>query len=93
MPRYEVDIENKSVAIAEAVGWLNVKLDLAKKSWPDREFFGPASQSFMVEFKRPGERPTKKQARIHEDLRVLGHKVFVIDTVQDFRRLLERYRW
>lgn len=91
MAKLEVEIENRCVGITEAAGWLNVKLDLAKKSWPDRQFFGPGETSFMVEFKRPKEKPTVKQAQTHADLRALGHKVYVIDSVTDFQTLFDGY--
>lgn len=48
---------------------------------PDRLVLGPGGQVVFVELKRPGERPRPLQVRRHEQLRVLGFRVEVIDSV------------
>lgn len=84
----ESTIENKSCEHAESLGYVHIKLDLAKRKWPDRLFLGPDSQIFIVEFKRKGEVPRSQQERFHRRLTRMGHYVHVIDTVEDFKRLL-----
>ena len=66
---------------------------LGYTSWPDRLFIAPVlvarSRSGIfpavwVEFKQPGETPTKLQARLHADLRNRGQVVKVLDSFQAF---------
>ena len=86
--RLEKDIERKCVEHAEDQGWITVKTDLAARGWPDRLFFGPSSQLLIVEFKRPGCKPTKKQRAIHARLAVLDQPVSIVTSVDQFEQLL-----
>lgn len=86
--RLEKDIERKCVEHAEDQEWMTVKTDLAKRGWPDRFFFGPSSQLLIVEFKRPGLKPTKKQQAIHDRLAVLGQPVSIVTSLDQFKQLL-----
>lgn len=90
MPRrqLETDIEQKCIAYAVAQDCDYVKLDKAKKDYPDQLFFLPCSGTLLVEFKRPGEEPRKRQTVIHQRLAALGHPVSVVDSEDQFRRLL-----
>lgn len=85
----ERSLERKCVVYAEEMcSFLSIKLDNAKRGWPDRLFLGPGKQMFLVEFKRPGEGPTKKQIAVHAMLGVLGFKVWVIDDFEEFAALV-----
>lgn len=86
----EKHIEKACVRHAIERGWTHVKLDKAKRDWPDQLFLGPGAAVWLVEFKRPGEKPRPGQERIHRLLADLGHHVDVIDDVDAFKRLLER---
>lgn len=85
----EIDIETACNKHAESLGWQHGKLEKAKKDWPDRIYFGPNCALLVVEFKRPGEKPRKRQESEANKLRVLGHPVDVIDNVDDFKRLVD----
>ena len=87
--KLERDLENDCVGDAAERGWLSVKLDKARKGWPDRAFFGHASMLLLVEFKLPGENPTPLQAGVHVKLAARDHPVAVIDNRHDFTRLLD----
>lgn len=86
--KLESHIEKKCCEIADANGFEHIKLDKAKRSWPDRLFLGPLCVSFIVEFKRPGEKTRPQQAALHRRLGRLGHDVYVIDSVEAFRELI-----
>lgn len=87
-PPLERKLEQKCVKYAEAFYYESIKLDSAKRKWPDRLFLGPDSAMLLVEFKRPGERPRPQQAAFHKDLFLLGHPVHVIEDFEAFAKLL-----
>ena len=89
MAEKEIDIETRCNRHAEAFGWQHGKLEKARKDWPDRIYFGPNCAMLIVEFKRPGEKPRKRQKHEADKLRVLGHPVEVIDNLEDFKRILQ----
>ena len=62
-----------------------------RRSVPDRIILGPERLIFFIEFKRPGEKPTKLQEAEHAELRKLGFSVFVIDNVEDGIALIDKY--
>jgi hypothetical protein len=86
----EIHIEEQCCRYAELQRWEHVKLDRAKRGWPDRLFFGPDGRSLMVEFKRPGEKLRPQQRATHRRLFGLGHPVIVVDSVAVFCALLDR---
>ena len=86
----EKTIERKCVSYAENLGWISIKLDKAKRGWPDRLFVGSAARTFFVEFKRPGERRRKQQIGNHQRLDARGHSVEVIDSYDDFVELMAK---
>lgn len=84
----EVHLEEKCVNYSLAFDCDNVKLDLAKKDYPDRLFFLPNGRTMLVEFKRPGEKPRTRQSVIHHRLSTLRHPVSVVADFQVFQDLL-----
>lgn len=64
------------------LGIESIKLNtLSDSGYPDRLFWLPGGKPLMIEFKRPGFRPTPKQIHVHEKLRSLGYQVEVHDDV------------
>lgn len=92
-PRAELEahLEETCCRYAEAFDFVHIKLDRAKRKWPDRLLLGPKGARLLVEFKRPGEEPRKQQAAFHRRLRELGHEVHVIDTFEDFTHLILKH--
>ena len=86
--KLERSLEQACVELAYREGFISIKLDNAARSWPDRLFLGPSSQSLLVEFKRPGQKPRKQQEVRHKQLAALGHPVSVITTLDEFAELL-----
>ena len=76
----ERDIEGDTCRRAEnEMGVTNTKLVTpGQTGWPDRIFWLP-KRPFLIEFKKPGESPKKKQSYIHDMLVKLGYEVEVHD--------------
>ena len=74
MPRLEKDIEDECAEYSEGHGVAALKINVpGQKGWPDRLFFGMSPTStdfiiFFVEFKRPGELPTRLQLAKHRNI-------------------------
>jgi len=84
----ESAIERKCVNHAEKVGCLCFKVQ--RRSYPDRLIVFPGTHDIiLVEFKKPGETPRKDQKRTIRKLRDRGFDVFVIDSFDEFRTMLE----
>lgn len=66
----------------------------ARRSVPDRLFSvqcgDGVGRCFFVEFKRPGQKATPKQAADHFRRRQMGFHVFVVDSIEYGRELIDR---
>ena len=81
----ESSIENAFVERAVYLGAITRKLNgLGYVSWPDRWVLPPGRRNldYLIEFKRPGEKPTKLQASLHLELADRGLDTFVFDSWQ-----------
>jgi hypothetical protein len=75
----ERDIEAAFVRYAKARGCVAYKFTSPGRAGvPDRLVVTPVG-AFFIEFKRPGEKPTRKQQIEIDRLRLLGQTVLVID--------------
>jgi hypothetical protein len=79
----ETQIERNCVGIAEKHECLLVKVE-KRKGWPDRILLCPNGQMAWIEFKRPGEKPTAFQEHIHETLRRMNFRVYVVENYSQF---------
>ncbi len=84
----ESHIEKKSCQHAETLGYEHIKLDKAKRKWPDRLFLGPNGEKLLVEFKRPGENPRPQQEAFFYRLGKKFHQVHLIDSLDQFKDFL-----
>lgn len=88
MPK-EIAIENPVVARAERAGYFVRKVSWpGRRSAPDRVFARKDRGTVWIEFKRPGEVPTKLQSEEHAKMRAAGMEVHVCDSVDDAMRIL-----
>lgn len=55
---------------------------LGRRHAPDRVVFWPDGKIDFIELKAPGKKPHAGQRREHERLRKLGHRVWVIGTLE-----------
>lgn len=86
----EKDIESAVCRYAERRGWRAVKFTSPNyRSVPDRIFFGHPARVFFIEFKKPGEKPTEKQAKEIARLRAEGFDVFVVDDIDQGKFIID----
>lgn len=70
-----------------AIKWVSPSMD----SLPDRLIFLPGGILFMVETKRPGKVPSKKQEAVHGIFRALGFKVYWLDTLEKVEAFFKKF--
>lgn len=58
--------------------------------WPDYLILGAQGQHFFIEFKGPGGKLTKLQALRHEEILSHAHPCFVVGSVEEGIRLVDR---
>ena len=89
-PLLEKEIESRVCDYAASKGWLVYKFTSpARHAVPDRLFIAPGGRVIFVEFKRTGQKPTVPQEREHARLRAHGVLVFVIDTVEAGKAMVD----
>lgn len=76
----EAKIEQFYNGIAEKYHWWQRKFKSQYSGDPDRIYIRDG-ECFFIEFKRKGKKPTQKQLEIHEELRMQGMTVWVIDHI------------
>lgn len=82
-------IEEKVCSHARSLGCLVYKFTSpSRRSVPDRLFILPGGRVVMIEFKRAGAKPTPSQEVEIEKLWKQGVKVYVIDNVEEGKRLV-----
>ncbi len=85
----EKQIEEKVGTYAKEQGFLVYKFTSPQRSAvPDRLYINPRGDMSFLEFKRWGQVPTPAQAREHERLRNQGVKVFVVDSVEQGKEVV-----
>jgi hypothetical protein len=88
----ERDIEKAVKRYAESKGWLTRKWTSPGHAFvPDQIFINPYGKVIFVEFKAEGKKPTTGQMREHERIRAQGCDVFVIDSVEKGREMVDEY--
>lgn len=84
-PKRESEIEKKGCEIAALCGWKEWKVvSPSSRGFPDR-FYARNGVVVLVEWKRPGESPTAQQQLRHAELRSVGVRVEVIDSLEAAR--------
>lgn len=85
----EKALERKLCAEVKKVGgWAIKLLPGLIKGLPDRMVLLPGGRVVFVEVKTTGLKPTKMQTLIHERLRALGFKVWVVDSSEKINNLI-----
>ena len=59
---------------------------------PDRMYLFPNGTVLFLEFKRTGERATVPQAREHARIRGQHIPVYVVDNIDDGKRIIDHFR-
>lgn len=69
----ERTVERRFCLLCKQHGLMQRKLqDLGNRAYPDRTVYLGDGRTCCVELKRPGEKPSKEQLGLHEELRSLG---------------------
>ena len=85
----EKTLEKRLVEKTKKAGGMAIKWTSPNMAGvPDRLVFLPGGRVICVELKRPGEKPTPLQLKVHQRLRDLGADVRVIDSDQQIEELL-----
>ena len=88
MSQLEKDIESEIVDFAEVRGWWTTKyVSPARRGVPDRIFIRQG-RTIFIEAKKLGEEARLQQERVHREMRAHGALVYVIDNIEDARRIL-----
>lgn len=87
----ERDIEKRVCDYAKSKGFLVYKFTSPNRAAvPDRMFVTPSGVVFFVEFKAPGKKPTPAQKREHERLENQGMRVWVVDDVEQGKKIVDQ---
>lgn len=65
------------------------KWNSGTSGWPDRIVLLPDGKVGFVEVKAPGKEPRKLQIHRHEQLRLMGQKVYVLDHIGQIGGILD----
>jgi hypothetical protein len=88
----EREIEKKVKAYAESKGWLTRKWTSPGHAFvPDQIFIRSDGQVIFIEFKQQGKQATAGQEREHVRLRGHGCLVYVVDSVEQGKALVDHY--
>lgn len=86
-------IERKLVESIKAQGGLCIKLLCDQfMGLPDRMCLLPGRKIVFVEVKTTGQKPRKIQVYVHNQLKALGFRVEVIDSIEGVNRLIEQIK-
>lgn len=88
----EKKVQNPVIAYAEHLGCKVIRFYFgrgATTGWPDVLFLIPGGRPLFIEFKAPGNEPTKKQARKIEILRELGYAACWTDSVEEGKIMID----
>ena len=85
----ETHIESKVCDYAKSKGWMVRKFGGPNaKGDPDRIFFKDGETRF-IEFKAPGKKPTKLQAKRLAELQALGFVAVWVDSIEDGKNVFK----
>jgi len=85
----ERDLERYFSAQCKKYGLMTLKLHVRfARGWPDRIVPLENGEVLWVELKRPGGKVSALQAKVHNDLAKIGHKVHVLDSKEGIDRVL-----
>lgn len=86
----ERDIEKRVCEYAKNKGLLVYKFSSpSHRGCPDRLFIRPDGLVWFCEFKKEGQKPTPVQVREITRLRGHGAQVFVVDSVDEGKRVID----
>lgn len=85
----ESKIEYEVCKYAESKGFLVFKFSSpSQRGVPDRIFLKNRN-TFFIEFKSPGKKPTKLQMFIFKKLKQQDFKTYIVDNIDDGKKLID----
>lgn len=88
----EKEVESRAVAYGREQGWeMRKYTSPSHRSVPDRMCLHDFKTIIYIEFKREGEVPSSQQEIEIRKLRMRGFDVYVIDNVEDAKRVLDKH--
>lgn len=88
----ESKIEGVVARYAKSKGYITQKFSSCIfRGLPDHLFIAPYGLILFVEFKRLGAKPTERQSLVINKLTNQGCLVFVIDNIEDGKKLIDKY--
>ena len=86
----EKEIESAVKRYAESKGWITRKWTSPNHAFvPDQIFISPSGKVIFIEVKQTGKKPTAGQEREHHRLRGNNALVFVVDSVEGGKRVVD----
>jgi hypothetical protein len=87
---YEHELEDWAAARFAEAGHILLKfVSPGFPGVPDRIVLGEGGRLLFIEFKAPGQKPRRTQPAVLRMLQKMGHRVEVIDTFAQVRKLLQ----
>jgi hypothetical protein len=88
----EKALEAKLYKEVRILGGLCLKLpSIHFTGLPDRLGLLPGGYMFFAEIKTTGKKPTKIQIKIHDKIKALGFKVYIVDSLESLTPILKDY--
>lgn len=85
-------IQTKVTEFAVTLGLIPLRIAVTgRKGWPDYGYMY-RERIYMIEFKRPGEKPEPLQSYVHKILRDAGCSVSVVDNIDYGESILKEWK-
>ncbi len=85
----ESKLEKDCIEFANANRCLFKKLQgVGWNGFPDRTLLVPGGGIYFFELKRKGKKPRPDQLNVHRELKRYGQSVFVVDDIEDFKKIV-----
>jgi hypothetical protein len=86
----EKDVEGKAGDHAEDIGYISLKINVvAQRGWPDHLYVNRHGHHVWIEFKKPGEKPSKLQYYRLKQLVQQGAEAHWTDNYDEAKRILD----
>ena len=86
--KLESDLQSDALDFGHVRGWFAQKTEFAgRRGAPDTVFIRHG-RTVWIEFKKPGEVPTRQQEKVHQEMRAKGAEVYAVDSMERVREIL-----
>lgn len=84
----EKEIEGPAKEYAKKRGWWLMKIMMSDRNGVPDDLFIRKGRVIFIEFKAPGEEPTRQQRKRHKEIRDQDIPVFVVDDLEVAKTIL-----